>query len=133
MPGGSDACGGCLPTAAATGWITNAWVPALEVSQQIVPALLGMLHEAGVPGYAAPAHLAGRRLKDGTARPEKLSAMGRRQRLRRGRDGVDNRDAVPHAGGGPARRQRMVLMAGRRITGAAVAFAALAVLAARAG
>jgi len=70
MPGGSDACGGCLPTAAATGWITNAWVPALEVSQQIVPALLGMLHEADVPGYAAPAHLAGRRLRDGTARPE---------------------------------------------------------------
>ena len=48
----------------------DAWVPALEVSQQIVPALLGMLHEAGVPGYAAPAHLAGRRLRDGTARPE---------------------------------------------------------------
>lgn len=41
----------------------DAWVPALEVSQQIVPVLLEVLRDAGVPGYAAPARPAAARLR----------------------------------------------------------------------
>jgi hypothetical protein len=36
----------------------SSWVPALEISSQVVPQLLGALRDAGVPGYAAPARLA---------------------------------------------------------------------------
>jgi hypothetical protein len=48
----------------------DAWAPVLEVSQQIVPALLRLLRHAGVPAYAAPARSAGTRLRDGTGQPE---------------------------------------------------------------
>jgi hypothetical protein len=48
----------------------DAWAPVLEVSQQIVPALLGLLRHAGVPAYAAPARSAGARLRDRTGQPE---------------------------------------------------------------
>ena len=34
----------------------DAWAPVLEISPQIVPALLEVLREAGVPAYAAPAY-----------------------------------------------------------------------------
>ncbi len=47
----------------------DAWVPVLEVSERIVPTVLGVLGEAGVPAYAAPARSGARRLKDRTRRP----------------------------------------------------------------
>jgi hypothetical protein len=48
----------------------EAWAPVLEVSQQIVSALLALLREAGIPAYAAPARSAAARLRDRTGRPE---------------------------------------------------------------
>lgn len=48
----------------------QAWVPILEVSRDIVPALLAGLAAAAVPAYAAPAHPARSRLRDQTAGPE---------------------------------------------------------------
>jgi hypothetical protein len=48
----------------------DAWAPVLEVSQQIVPALLRVLREAGVPGYAAPAQRGAARLRAAARRPE---------------------------------------------------------------
>jgi hypothetical protein len=36
----------------------SAWVPVLEISEQVVPQVLKVLRDAGVPGYAAPARLA---------------------------------------------------------------------------
>jgi hypothetical protein len=48
----------------------EAWAPVLEVSQQIVSALLARLCEAGIPAYAAPARSAAARLRDRTGRPE---------------------------------------------------------------
>jgi hypothetical protein len=48
----------------------DAWAPVLEVSERVVPAVLRVLGEAGVPGYAAPARPATRRLRDHTRRPE---------------------------------------------------------------
>jgi len=48
----------------------DTWAPVLEVSEQIVPALLRMLGEAGVPAYAAPARSGARRLRDHSRRPE---------------------------------------------------------------
>ena len=47
-----------------------AWAPILEVSEQIVPDVLRALANAGVPGYAAPAHPPGYRLRDRSRRPE---------------------------------------------------------------
>ena len=47
----------------------DAWAPILQVSEQIVPALLGLLRLAGVPAYAAPARPAGARLRDGQGHP----------------------------------------------------------------
>jgi hypothetical protein len=41
----------------------DAWAPVLEVSEQIVPTLLKVLRDAGVPGYAAPARPAAARLR----------------------------------------------------------------------
>ena len=45
----------------------ESWAPVLEVSRQIVPALLGVLRRAGVPAYAAPART---RLREDKGRPE---------------------------------------------------------------
>ena len=47
----------------------DAWAPVLEVSEQVVPTILGALGEAGVPAYAAPARSVASRLKDRTRRP----------------------------------------------------------------
>jgi hypothetical protein len=44
----------------------DAWAPVLEISEQVVPALLDVLRQAGVPGYAAPARSARARLRDST-------------------------------------------------------------------
>lgn len=46
----------------------TSWVPVLEISEQIVPRLLGVLRDAGVPGYAAPAKPAEERLRDRSGR-----------------------------------------------------------------
>jgi hypothetical protein len=46
----------------------TAWVPVLEISERIVPRLLGVLRDAGVAGYAAPARLAEDRLRDRSGR-----------------------------------------------------------------
>lgn len=48
----------------------DAWVPVLEVSEQIVPDVLHAFASAGVPGYAAPARPPGYRLRDRSRRPE---------------------------------------------------------------
>jgi hypothetical protein len=48
----------------------DAWAPVLEVSEQVVPELLRVLGEAGVPAYAAPAHSGASRLRDRRRRPE---------------------------------------------------------------
>ena len=48
----------------------ESWAPVLEVSRQIVPALLGMLRQAGVPAYVAPAGSAHTRLREVKGRPE---------------------------------------------------------------
>ena len=45
----------------------DAWAPVLEISRQVVPALLEVLREAGVPAYAAPADT---RLRSRTEHPE---------------------------------------------------------------
>jgi hypothetical protein len=47
-----------------------AWAPVLEISEQIVPDVLRTLAAAGVPGYAAPAHLPGYRLRHRSRQPE---------------------------------------------------------------
>jgi hypothetical protein len=46
------------------------WTPVLEVSERVVPRLLQMLGEVGVPAYAAPARPRANRLRDRTRRPE---------------------------------------------------------------
>lgn len=46
-----------------------AWVPVLEISDEVVPRVLGVLRVAGVPAYAAPAGPAAARLRDRTGRP----------------------------------------------------------------
>ncbi len=57
--------GGC-----GNGLDDTAWAPVLEVSERVVPAVLGALADAGVPGYAAPAHPPGYRLRDRSRQPE---------------------------------------------------------------
>jgi hypothetical protein len=47
----------------------SSWVPALEISGQVVPPVLSALRDAGVPGYAAPAGLAAGGLRDRSGRP----------------------------------------------------------------
>ena len=47
-----------------------AWAPILEISERIVPDVLRALADAGVPGYAAPAHPPGYRLRDHSQQPE---------------------------------------------------------------
>ncbi len=60
-----------LPTGGyGNGLDDTAWVPVLEVSERVVPAVLGALADAGVPGYAAPAHPPGYRLRDRSRQPE---------------------------------------------------------------
>jgi uncharacterized protein YfiM (DUF2279 family) len=46
----------------------TSWVPLLEISERIVPRLLGVLREAGVAGYAASAWLAEDRIRDRSGR-----------------------------------------------------------------
>lgn len=46
----------------------SSWVPVLEISERIVPQVLGALRDAGVPGYAAPARIAEDRLRDHSGR-----------------------------------------------------------------
>ena len=48
----------------------DAWAPVLEISEQIVADVLRALADAGVPGYAAPAHLPGYRLRIRSRQPE---------------------------------------------------------------
>jgi hypothetical protein len=48
----------------------QAWVPVLEISEQIVPLVLRVLRKADVPAYAAPARLPGARLRDRARAPE---------------------------------------------------------------
>jgi hypothetical protein len=47
----------------------SSWVPALQISEQVVPQVLKVLRGAGVPGYAAPAGLAAGGLRDRPGRP----------------------------------------------------------------
>jgi hypothetical protein len=47
----------------------SAWAPVLEVSEQIIPHVLGVLRDAGVPAYAAPACQASDMLRDRSGRP----------------------------------------------------------------
>jgi hypothetical protein len=47
-----------------------AWAPVLEISEHAVPDVLGALADAGVPGYAAPAHPPGYRMRDRSGQPE---------------------------------------------------------------
>jgi len=47
-----------------------AWAPVLEISEHVVPDVLRALSDAGVPGYAAPAHPPGHRLRDRSPQPE---------------------------------------------------------------
>jgi hypothetical protein len=47
----------------------STWVPALEISERVVPQVLKVLRGAGVPGYAAPAGLAAGGPRDRPGRP----------------------------------------------------------------
>jgi hypothetical protein len=73
-PAERSACPGRLgwlpPGGYGNGLDDAAWAPVLEISEQIVPDVLGALADAGVPGYAAPAHPPGHRLRDHSRRPE---------------------------------------------------------------
>jgi len=51
------------------GLADTSWVPVLQVSGQVVPQLLRVLRDAGVPGCAAPARLAAGRPRDRSGRP----------------------------------------------------------------
>lgn len=57
--------GGC-----GNGLDDSAWIPALEISEQVVADVLGRLREASVPAYAAPARPAWQRLREPSGRPE---------------------------------------------------------------
>jgi hypothetical protein len=64
----------------------ESWAPVLEVSRQVVPTLLGVLRQAGVPAYVAPAGSARTRPREVKGRPESYqlwvgaSAYGRAER-----------------------------------------------------
>lgn len=47
----------------------DSWAPVLEVSDEVVPRVLGVLRDAAVPAYAAPARPAAVRLRDRSGRP----------------------------------------------------------------
>jgi hypothetical protein len=47
-----------------------AWAPILEIGEHVMPDALRALANAGAPGYAAPAHPPGYRLRDRSQRPE---------------------------------------------------------------
>jgi len=47
----------------------GSWAPVLEVSEQVVPHVLDVLRDAGVPAYAAPACPASDTLRDRSGRP----------------------------------------------------------------
>jgi hypothetical protein len=57
--------GGC-----GNGLDDGTWAPVLEISEHVVPALLRILGEAGVPAYAAPARSGVSRLSDHSGRPD---------------------------------------------------------------
>jgi hypothetical protein len=42
----------------------TSWAPVPEISEQVVPQVLGVLANAGVPAYAAPSRPASGRLRD---------------------------------------------------------------------
>jgi hypothetical protein len=48
----------------------DAWAPVLEISEQVVPAVLRALGEVGIPAYAAPARSGATRLRRRARRPE---------------------------------------------------------------
>jgi len=47
----------------------DSWAPVLEVSDEVVPQVLRVLRDAGVPAYAAPARSAAARLRDRSGLP----------------------------------------------------------------
>lgn len=47
----------------------ESWAPALEVSEWVVPRVLSILRDAGVPAFAAPARTAASRLRDRSGQP----------------------------------------------------------------
>jgi hypothetical protein len=81
----------------------DAWAPVLEVSERVVPALLRVLGEAGVPAYAAPARPAASRLRDRSRQPEAYqlwvgaSVYGRTETILVAVMPYLNREAARHA------------------------------------
>lgn len=60
-----------LPTGGyGNGLDDQAWAPALEISEQIVPQVLDALRDAGVPAYAALARAPMRRPRDRVRQPD---------------------------------------------------------------
>lgn len=57
--------GGC-----GNGLDDQAWAPALQISEQIVPQVLDALRDAGVPAYAARVPALVRRPRDRTGQPD---------------------------------------------------------------
>jgi hypothetical protein len=78
-----------------------AWAPVLEIGRQIVPALLEVLRDVGVPAYAAPADT---RLRCRTEHPESYrlwvgaSAYGEAERALITAMPALAREAVRHGG-----------------------------------
>lgn len=56
--------GGC-----GNGLDDTSWVPVLEISEQVVPQVLGALRDAAVAGYAAPSRPVSSRLRDRSGQP----------------------------------------------------------------
>lgn len=46
----------------------DSWAPVLEISERVVPRLLSVLRDVGVPAYAAPVRPAAGRLRDRSGR-----------------------------------------------------------------
>ena len=51
------------------GLYDDSWAPVLQVSDDVVPRVLKVLRDAGVPAYAAPARSATARLRDRSGLP----------------------------------------------------------------
>jgi hypothetical protein len=84
----------------------SSWVPALEISGQVVPPVLSALRDAGVRGAR---RARGPRASGPVRAADGLAALGRRERIRPCRSDAARRDAVPCAGGGRSRRRRMAV------------------------
>ena len=84
----------------------DAWVPVLEVSEQVVPTVLGVLGERRTPVRGESA-----------ARTHRRTSCGWVPAPTAGPSCPGQSDALPGAGGGAARRQRMAVTADRRIAG----------------